>query len=130
MSRNNKKSQSSVRSEVTNQAGSTPSPTGGETKYPKWRGAFDKVKSGEVTAREFAFRRVDLALQKLPEMMGALSLEDLPDSAWLAEEMDILEEKVNSWVVNKPPTDLQIEKFRNSCAKVARGAVKRANEDM
>jgi len=62
--------------------------------------------------------------------MGALSLEDLPDSAWLAEEMDILEEKVNSWAVNKPPTDEQIFKFTKSCAKVARGAVKRANEDM
>jgi len=129
MARGNNKSQSSARSEVTNPAGATPSPAGGETRYPKWRGAFDKVKSGEVTARQFAIRRVDLALQRLPEMMGALGLNDLPDSAWLAEEVDNLEEKVKSWI-NKTPTDLQIEKFTNSCAKVARGAVKRAYEDM
>lgn len=89
------------------------------TKYPKFREAL-------VTSEPRAIARA-LVNNQVVSIVG-LSLDDLPDTASLCNEVDEMESQIKSWAGN--PTDEQIASLRATAKEVARQVVSEEMEDM
>ena len=89
------------------------------TKYPKFREAL-------ITSEPRAIARA-LVNNQVVSIVG-LSLDDLPDTASLCNEVDEMESQIVSWGGN--PTDEQIASLRATAKDVARQVVSEEMEDM
>jgi hypothetical protein len=89
------------------------------TKYPKFREAL-------LTSEPRAIARA-LVNNQVVSIVG-LSLDDLPDTASLCNEVDEMESEITSWAGN--PTDEQIASLRATAKQVAQQVVSEEMEDM
>jgi hypothetical protein len=93
------------------------------TRYPKFR-----LLLAREPARKVGYTSVRLALRRLPEAMGGMiDLADLPETPTLGDEMDDLQSRVEKMGSN--PSDLEIEKFKNRAARVARSLLREAMDE-
>ena len=89
------------------------------TKYPKFRTAL-------LNTEPRALARA-VVNGEVVSLVG-LSLDDLPDTASLCNEVDEMESEIVSW--NGNPTDEQISRLKSSAREVARMVVSEEMEDM
>jgi hypothetical protein len=89
------------------------------TKYPKFRTAL-------LTSEPRVLARA-LINSQVVSIVG-LSLDDLPDTASLCNEVDEMESQIKSWEGN--PSDDQIASLKRNAKDVARMAVSEEMEDM
>lgn len=89
------------------------------TKYPKFRETL-------LTSEPRAIARA-LVNNQVSAIVG-LSLDDLPDTASLCNEVDEMESQIKSWAGN--PTDEQIISLRDTAKSVAKQFVSEEMEEM
>jgi hypothetical protein len=89
------------------------------TKYPKFRAALTSTEPREIARA--------LINNQVTSIVG-LSLDDLPDTASLCNEVDEMESQIQSWGGN--PTDEQIADLKRTAKEVARMVVSEEMEDM
>lgn len=89
------------------------------TKYPKFREAL-------LTAEPRAIARA-LVSNQVSAIVG-LSLDDLPDTSSLCNEVDEMEGQIKSWAGN--PTDEQIASLRATAKAVAKEVLAEEMYDM
>lgn len=89
------------------------------TKYPKFREAL-------LTSEPRAIARA-LVSNQVSVIVG-LSLDDLPDTSSLCNEVDEMESQINSWDGN--PTDEQIASLRATAKAVAKEVLAEQAEEM
>lgn len=76
------------------------------TKYPKFRAKIDSLTTNEL--RDYAFQSVNVYTNKLCMM----DLDFLPDTAQLADSLDLLTEFLNDFKSNALYTDEQITHYK------------------